>query len=190
MFAFLGSLWGVLTSVAILFPGAAALLNLPLIADSPLKGVYAAIAPVFSALAVLCILLRGASKLNRWEAALRYAIVFGAGAFVLLTLFVSVKTTFLHDAQWSDTTWDPLVHHSRLKSVLRTEIISRDGSVCVRRTAEGCVVEQSERIDPWELVALLLFVLAFVFLSAAFSAAGIHFYLKQIYLKQTSIAAT
>jgi len=52
--AFLGSLWGVLTSTAILFPGAASLMNFPIaVKKSVLAPLYPIVAMIVAAFALL-----------------------------------------------------------------------------------------------------------------------------------------
>lgn len=167
LFTFLSSLWGLLAVAALAFPGATALLNVPIAVDnSTIAALYPVIGTIVSAFATLFLVaykkdlgsLQFARKLAIWGMAV------GLGCFFA---FVSVRL-FLLDVSFAEKRQPELgqeVTVDRTKGLIRTKITNTDGTISME-----------SRGDPFDVLGLLLFAGTFASLTFGFTALGIHAY--------------
>lgn len=168
LLAFLSSLWGALAVAAIAFPGATALLNVPIaVSNSTIAGLYPVIGTIVSAFATLFLIaykqnltkLQFAQKLAVWGMILGLVCFFSFGAVRLFVLDTSAFETISGPSQGSTT------RITRDRGIIEIEIWEND-----------MVIRHERRGDPFDLLGLFLFAGIFASLTFGFTALGIHAY--------------
>jgi hypothetical protein len=171
--SFLRSFWGVLATVAVTFPGAAAIFKIPIaVENSKIAILYPVVGVIVSAFALL-LATTYRDKFTRLEDARKWAVTSMAVALISFFGFVGVRI-FLLDMD------------------VREEYVQRDGEQLVKKfKARGVIAEsvrmkgdgptaipniEMERGDPWDIAALALFTSLFAALSVSFSTLGLHVY--------------
>lgn len=173
---FLASLWGVLAAAAILFPGAAAVLELPIaVKNSQIAALYPAFGSTIAALALLFLTVYR-DRLTRLEFARKVSAWAGALGLASLLAFVGIRT-FALDLQYSRKSIDHarnlVVEEAKDRGVIR--ILEKTYSEASPSPTEFA----SERGDPWDLASLTTFIALFSAFTVAFGALGIHVYQRQ-----------
>ena len=167
LFEFLTSLWGALAVLAIAFPGASSLLNIPIsVSNSRISDLYPVIGTISSAFCLL-ILLSYQEELKVHAFARRLAVWAGLVGFACFMGFVVVKVFFL-DIEASRQSVNPpergelFIEHRNSGVIMSEHFIN------------GELVATVKRGDPMDVVALALFAATFASFTLAFSALGIH----------------
>ncbi|RIJ06227.1 hypothetical protein DXK93_00190 [Achromobacter sp. K91] len=167
LFTFLSSLWGLLAVAALAFPGATALLKVPIAVDnSTIAPLYPVIGTIVSAFATL-FLVAYKQDLGSLLFARKLAIWGMAVGLVCFFAFVSVRL-FLLDVSSAEIRQHELgqeVRTNRAKGRIQTQITHRDGTQSVE-----------SRGDPFDVLGLFLFAGTFASLTFGFTALGIHAY--------------
>lgn len=166
LFAFLTTLWGALAVTAIAFPGATALLEIPIaVQNSKITALYPVIGTIGSAFCLL-ILLSYQEELRAHAFARKLALRAGILGFLLFMSFVMIRMVYL-DVNISQRAEPPAVgeyvyrHHGL-------------GVMKIERYKDGKLVQVEERGDPLDVLALALFAATFASFTLGFSALGIH----------------
>jgi hypothetical protein len=166
LLTFLTTLWGALAVTAIAFPGAAALLDVPLAVEhSKISTLYPVLGTISSAFGLL-ILLSFQEELRQHAFARRLAVRSAAAGFLLFLCFVMVRVAYL-DIQVSQRSQPPEVG----EYVLRHHSL---GIMRLEKFSDGKLVQVEERGDPLDVLALGLFAATFASFTVGFSALGIH----------------
>ncbi len=166
LFSFLTTLWGALAVTAIAFPGATALLEIPIAAEnSKISALYPVIGTICSAFCLL-ILLSYQEELRVHSFARKLALRAGILGFLLFMSFVMIRVVYL-DINVSQRGEPPQTG----------EFIYRHhglGLMLIERYQDGQLVQREERGDPLDVLALALFAVTFASFTVGFSALGIH----------------
>lgn len=168
---FLKSLWGVLTTATVLFPGAAALLKLPIaVQNSKIATLYPTIGIIVSAFALL-LLTAYRDRLVVLDLARRWATFSMVVAMALFFSFVLVRVFVLnvdYENRYLDSARNVEVWFARSRGIIGERETRLDGKV------EATV--KSERGDPWDVLSLVFFTGSFASLTVAFGVLGLHAY--------------
>ena len=165
---FLGSLWGALAVAAIAFPGATALLKVPIaVSESTIAGLYPVIGTIVSAFSTLFLIaykqelteLKFARKLAVWGMALGLTFFF---AFVSVRLFVL------------DIASEERIQGPSASNV--TLVMKKHGIIQTEVTEGDKLLRAERRGDPFDVLGLILFAGTFASLTFGFTALGIHAY--------------
>jgi hypothetical protein len=166
LFAFLTTLWGALAVTAIAFPGATALMDIPIaVENSKISALYPVIGTIGSAFCLL-ILLSYQEELRVHSFARKLALRAGILGFLFFMSFVMVRVVYL-DVNISQRGEPPeqgafiYRHHGQ-------------GLMKLERYQDGVLVQVEERGDPLDVLALALFAATFASFTLGFSALGIH----------------
>lgn len=173
---FLTSLWGILTAAAVLFPGAAAILKLPIAVEhSKISELYPAFGSVIAAFSLLMISVYQ-DKLSSLQTARMISTLAATVAILALFTFVGIRT-FALDVDFQRQTIDKerniIVQEGKSKGL----ITYREKNYVSTGDVSSEVL--SEEGDPWDLGCLAAFILMFSSLTVAFGALGIHVYQNQ-----------
>lgn len=168
LIGFLTTLWGLLAVASAAFPGAAALMDLPIAANnSKIAALYPVIGTVASAFCLL-LLISYQRELREITFARRLAIRSVLLGFVLFFSFVTVRSVYL-DIQVAQQAQPPqigaftLTHRSL-------------GLLKVEHFVDGKLIQIEERGDPLDVLALALFASTFASFTLGFSALGVYTY--------------
>jgi len=170
---FLRNFWGLLAAVAVVFPGAAALLKVPLaVENSKIAILYPVIGVVGSAFAVL-LTTAYRERLASLELARKWAVSAMLAAAICFFGFIGVRV-YLLDIDY------------------KAEYLRRDGDVkVIEEKSRGLIFERTEMLggaltafpnvsresgDPWDILALALFTASFSLVALSFSSLGLHVY--------------
>jgi hypothetical protein len=170
---FLRSFWGLLAAVTVVFPGAAALLNVPLAVEhSKIAVLYPVVGVIASAFAVL-LATAYRERLFSLEVARTWAVTSMLAAGACFFGFIGVRV-YLLDLDY------------------KTEYVRRDGDeLVIEGKSRGMIMERSEMKggvvtaipnvsleagDPWDILALALFTSSFSLVALSFSSLGLHVY--------------
>lgn len=174
--SFLKTLWGSLAATAVLFPGAAALLKLPIsAANSKISILYPVIGGVFAAFSLLFSTVYR-DRFVELKTARAWALFSIAIAIVSFFSFVSVRVYFLDvrsEARYLAMGGRQVVEISKNAGLVLEQTKDREGEL----TAVPDVIV--EKGDPWDLAALILFCFTLSSLTFAFSALGLHAYANE-----------
>ncbi|MDT4898037.1 MAG: hypothetical protein QOH25_3114 [Acidobacteriota bacterium] len=177
IFKFLKSLWGALTTAAILFPGAAALLKVPIaVENSHIASLYPIVATIVSAFGLL-LMIAYLDTLANVAKARKTSVI--AMSIALLSFFgyVAVRV-YLLDVEYVRMYKDPVEKTQTAYARRRGEVIISTRSL--NQIADGNLPEATDITsgDPWDLLGLMLFSGTFASFSVAFGALGLHVYEK------------
>lgn len=165
---FLSTLWGTLAVAAIAFPGATALLKLPIaVSESTIASLYPVIGTIVSAFATL-FLIAYKEELRILQFARKLAVWGMAVGLVCFFSFVSVRL-FLLDVHSEENipgaSQGMLTRISKKPGIIQTEITQNDRLVRIER-----------RGDPFDVLGLFFFAGTFASLTFGFTALGINAY--------------
>lgn len=172
---FLTSLWGLLASAAVLFPGAAALLKIPIaVENSQIKQLYVAIGTIIAAFSLL-LLISYRDTLGNLSRARIVALVSALLALLTLFGFLGMRIFVLDVRTTAETAvGGKFLYEAKDRGIILKEtgrrIIEDENSY--RRETES----KEQRGDPWDLLALFLFTITLSSLTVAFGSLGIHSY--------------
>ena len=174
--SFLKSLWGALAATAVLFPGAAALLQLPITVEhSKIATLYPVIGGVLAAFSLLFATVYR-DKFASLESARKWALsAFTIGLLAFFS-FVSVRVYFLDvksETSFLDMQGRQVTTISKNSGVIMETTKDREGELT---EVPDLIVERG---DPWDLLALVFFSTTFASLTFAFSALGLHAYINE-----------
>ncbi|WLI10346.1 MULTISPECIES: hypothetical protein [Pseudomonas] len=172
---FLTSLWGILTAAAVLFPGAAAILKLPIaVENSQIGALYPTFGSIIAAFSLL-FLTAYQDKLSSLTLARNISTMAATLAIISLFTFVGIRIFALdidYERRTIDTERNLLVQEGKIRGlILYSEKIYTPTALAPSET-------QSKRGDPWDLACLASFILMFSSLTVAFGSLGIHTYQK------------
>ena len=170
LLGFLSTLWGALAGAAVAFPGAAALLKLPIaVQNSQISGLYPASGMIFSAFATL-FLIAYTDELSELKFARKLALSGMALGFLFFVAFVCVRV-FILDIVDVKTIPGP--------SQSSATIITKENGLIITEVKEGDKPTRiGQRGDPFDILGLVLFIGTFASLTFGFTALGIHTYQK------------
>lgn len=168
---YLGSMWGALSVVAILFPGAASLLGDGVGPErSQIRAYYTFIPSVLAAFALL-FLTSLRTELSDLARARRWAVGSFAASAALMFAFLFVKQNLVA----IDTIEPPMQTATQI-----TQIEKSHGLMQVTVTdLAGGVLSLREQGDPWDIGCLALLSSAFMLLTIAFGSLGINEYARR-----------
>ncbi len=177
LLSYLKTLWGLLGAAAVLFPGASALLKIPVATEeSRIAALYPIIGTTISAFGIL-LLITYRERLLDLKFARKLGIVSMAVALSCFFAFLSVRVVYLdvetHRLVSSDLEKNIEVWVSKNKGLLLEEHRELGGQTSER---DRRTLYQSLRGDPLDILALLMFTGTFASLGFAFTALGIHNY--------------
>ena len=166
-FKFLRSLWGALALVAIAFPGAAALLKLPIaVENSRIAILYPVIGVVVAAFALL-LATAYRDSFRSIAIARRWAVTAMSVALICFFGYVGTRVFLLdveHHEEFLARDGDQLVLISKKRGEIREERkMKGDGPTAIPNTS-------SRRGDPWDVLSLALFAGVFGSLSLSFGS--------------------
>ena len=166
--SFLSSLWGALAVATVAFPGAAALLKVPLAVEhSRLAQFYSLLPTVASS---FCILFLIAYKVELAELtrARRVAVSAVAIGFLCFFSFLGVRVYYL------DIDATQIIEEDADGQVIRVE---QSKGLLLRKYLTGDkVTYEDRRADPYDILSLALFTASFAALSLGFGSLGIYTY--------------
>ncbi len=163
----LKSVWGAVTSLTILFPGASYLLNINDVKDSVLSGYYVAFSTVLCLLVILLILSFGNTKKNA-SRTLVSVIVLGAVAAIAFLGFVAIKSVVIYDKEV----------FSSNENTGNKELIAYSKSGMINVSASSLDGSQEKNsnyrfVNIWEVVSLALFTFSITLFGSAFTTIGL-----------------
>jgi len=173
---YLKSLWGTLSATAILFPGAATLLKMPIaVENSLIKALYPTISSIFASFALL-LLFSFKDSLNKLQTARKVAVFSMIIAFISVFGFIFIKTYYLDVMivkEYSEG--DHLIKEAKKKGIIMfsTRALFADP---VSHSPDSW---DQEKADPLDMVALILFTLSITSLTLAFGSLGIYSYYQK-----------
>ena len=170
---YLSSLWGILSTASILFPGAAALLQAKLAPEHSQLSIYYGVLPsIFAAFALLLL-----TTFRAELASIRFARKVGIGFFIagvmFLFAFLYVKQEYVDINEREPPHWNG----PRVTTIDRSK--GQRMTLTVDTAAGGKEI-RTEGGDPRDVGLLSLFVAAFGALTVGFGSLGIHSYENEI----------
>jgi len=168
---YLGSLWGALSVVAILFPGAASFLGTGTAPAKSQLGTYYTFLPSVLAAFALLFLTSMRTELANLQRARRWAVRSFAVSVALLFAFLLIRQTVVA----LDSMAPPTRDGGNITTVVKTQGVIR---VSVKDTS-GTTISQTESGDPWDIALLALLSGAFMLLTVAFGSLGINEYSRR-----------
>jgi hypothetical protein len=171
MFKFLRSLWGLLATAAILFPGAAALLKVPIaVENSRIAALYPTLGVILSSFALL-FLTAYKDRLSDLALARKWAISSFTIALIMLFSFVSLRVCIL-DVDKVKRSIDKehnveIVIGKERGFIFEEKIPLGESKYASFRSKQG---------DPWDILGLIFFTGTFATLTLAFGSLGLHVY--------------
>jgi hypothetical protein len=174
---YLKTLWGLLATAAVLFPGAAAFLKIPIaVEESKIAALYPIIGTTVSAFATL-FLITFRKQLLDLKFAHKLSIFGMAFALVCFFSFVLVRVVYL-DVDMYRVVSSDREKNIEIREYKKRGLLGEEHTELVSRVPDGGrkIFYESRRGDPLDIVALLLFTGTFASLGFAFTALGIHTY--------------
>lgn len=173
---FLRSLWGALALVSVAFPGAAALLKLPLaVENSRIAALYPIIGVVVAAFALL-LATAYRDEFSSLAVARRWAVTAMSVALICFFGYVGTRVFLLdveHQQEFVARDGEQLVRISKNRGVILEDAkMKGEGPTIIPNTS-------SLRGDPWDVLALALFAGVFGSLSLSFTCLGLHVYVAE-----------
>jgi hypothetical protein len=176
--AFLKTIWGALAGAAILFPGAVALLGLPIAPEkSRIALWYPVLGSIFAAFGLLLLLAYGEQlKSLSWarRTAVRGVVTAAFCVFALLSLRAFLLDPVVARVYYDSQSKVSVKEQKGGGVIMRQEIASDS---LVSSPSSPSAETSSERPDPLDVVALALFVATMTSLAVGFGALGLHSYI-------------
>jgi hypothetical protein len=168
---FLRSLWGALALIAVTFPGAAALLKLPIaVENSRIAALYPVIGVVVAAFALL-MATAYRDKFASLAVARRWAVTAMSVALICFFGYVGTRVFLLdveHNQEFLAHDGEQLVRIVKKRGIIIEDTkMKGDGLTAIPNTS-------SSRGDPWDVLSLALFAGVFASLSLSFTCLGLH----------------
>jgi hypothetical protein len=163
---FLTSTWGILTSLTILFPGAATLLSAGIAVEHSEISKFYTIIPTIFAVLTLFILVHIRNNIKSASNIAKTAIKLGFLAFIFLLSFLFIRQTYLNV---DNVTFERDLSGNRIQTKIDHGIINRE----VRDPESGRVIESTIESQSIDLLNLSIFTIAFSMITASFSIVGI-----------------